>query len=517
MFIKKVKEYFPKDKTQWKMFLRLSLPVIGGSLLFALNAFVDNFMVGHIKGATAGLFAANSWTSIIMGIFAGSAATGSILVAQYYYSGNHDKVKEIAKIRWMITITVAFGFAIVAWIIPEKMISVFLAPPKDTSDMSQYNDSLTQGIHYMKWITIMWLLIALTFNLGNMYREIGWGKIPFCAGFFGLTANILLNFLTMHTSAFGHKLDSSGAAFASIAARTCVLTILLTYANIKKLPVVFRLWTIFAISKVIHRQFWTRISIFLFTSLTMIFITIRNRFYTDGYPDKSIEGIIGSAAFLGLVGSLFGVFSVVFNSINVIVSKFVGGELGKDNIELAKENSKRLHGFNTTIAVCATLMLIIFSFTIVKMKFLQNTAADETVGTPQYIEALKHDQLVLKWTKYSLWPLSIFFPWWIWFVTSKSSSVSGGRVNLVSTVDLITSGPMQLGWLAIVMYAIVPATNINFAWAYFIFFLSDIPRGIAFMVIYYKSNWARNITYEKAFSRQLAALDDVQTEGTAKE
>jgi Na+-driven multidrug efflux pump len=30
------------------------------SLLFALNSFVDNFMVGHIDGGLAGLFAANS-------------------------------------------------------------------------------------------------------------------------------------------------------------------------------------------------------------------------------------------------------------------------------------------------------------------------------------------------------------------------------------------------------------------------------------------------------------------------
>jgi Na+-driven multidrug efflux pump len=30
------------------------------SVMFAFNSFVDNFMVGHVKGGLAGLFAANS-------------------------------------------------------------------------------------------------------------------------------------------------------------------------------------------------------------------------------------------------------------------------------------------------------------------------------------------------------------------------------------------------------------------------------------------------------------------------
>ncbi len=514
IMLNKVKQYFPKDWKQWKIFIHLALPVIGGSLLFAMNSFVDNFMVGSIRGATAGLFAANSWTSIIMGIFAGSAATGSILVAQYYYSGNHEKVREIAKIRWMITLTVATTFTIFAWIMPEEMIAVFLE--KSKTGGGEYGVQLQQGVSYIRWISIMWMLIAFTFNLGNMYRETGWGKIPFYTGLLGLTANVILNYLTMHTNIFVEGgLGAEGAAFASIAARICVLTSLISYAIIKKLPVIFKPWTFFQISRSIQKQFWTRGLIFLFTASSMIFITIRNKLYVLGYPDGSIESTIGSAAFLGLTGSLFGVFSVVFNAINVVVSKFVGGELGKNNIELAKENSKRLHGFNTTLAVFASIILFAFSFLVVKMTFLQNTAKGVD---PQLVETAKHhDALVLKWTKYSLWPLALFFPWWIWFVTSKSSAVSGGRVNLVSIIDVSTSGPLQIGWLAIVMLVIVPATHINFAFAYFLFFLSDIPRGIAFMIVYYKSNWAKNITHEKAQAKQYAALDDVQREGIPNE
>ncbi len=511
----KIKSYFPKDGIMWKEFLFLVLPVIGGSILFALNSFVDNFMVGHIAGGTAGLFAANTWTSIIMGIFMGTSATGSILVAQYYYSGKHDKVKEIAKIRYGITIFVAISFTIAAQIKPNQMIEKFLGQkPSSNSivNLKAWNAGLTQGSNYLKNITWMWLMIAITFNMGNICREIGYGKVTLFSGLMGLTLNITLNYTTMKTSLFGHQMGAEGAAWASVAGRIGSFSIMFLYGVIKKLPIMFNPLKFFRVSKEIHQAFWKRISIFGMTALTMVFITIRNQFYSDGYPEGgSLEAGIGAATFLGLTGAIFNIFSVIFNSINSIVAKFVGGELGKGNIDKAIENSKRLHGFNTSLAVALSIILLIISIWIPKMTFLQNTGS-ANIST--------HDQAVLLLTKKTMWPLALFYPFWIWFVTSKACAVSGGKVNLVSFLDAMTSGPLQLGWLAILMYAIVPHSKYlmqNFDITYFLFFLADIPRGISFMYVYYKTNWAVNITHKEALAKKYSALDNIQNEVSTKE
>ncbi len=509
--ITKMKAYFPKSKLQWKEFALLALPVIGGSILFAMNSFVDNFMVGTIKGAGAGLFAVNSWTSIIMGIFAGTAATGSILVAQYYYSGNYDKVREIARIRYGITMFVVLNFAIASWVIPDVMVKAFMQAPEKASDLSLYNEGIKQGKKYIQYIAGMWILIAITFNIGNMTREIGWGKIALVAGIFGLVSNVTLNYLTMHTSAFGFKMEAEGAAIATIVARAAVLIIATVWVLYRKLPVVFWPWTIFNISKTIHYHFWKRALVFLFTASTMIFITIRNKLYVMGYPSGSIVASnnpsisIGSADMLNISWSIFGVISVVFNAINIVVSKFVGGELGKGNIEKAKDNSKRVHGFMLVSTIPFVLIGIIIVLLMPYMHFLRST------GHPE------RDALVLQEAALSMIPLLIYLPWWIWFVVSKSSTLSGGKVNLTTTIDVVTSGPMFLGWLAIVMLVIAPSAHLPFWVAYVIAFLADIPRGIAFMWVYYKREWAFNITKEEAANAISAANDNQENETLNKE
>ncbi len=519
----KILSYFPKSKMQWKEFTMLAIPVIGGSLLFALNSFVDNFMVGHITGAQAGLFAVNSWTSIIMGIFAGTAATGSILVAQFYYSGNKEKVREISKIRFLIAITIALLFAISSWVFPEKMVKAFISSPKPNSMgvidpvvLKDFNLGVEQGEHYIKFIAIMWILIAFTFNIGNMLRETGHAKFPFIAGIFGLISNITLNYLTMRTNVFGKVMDAEGAAIATIAARATVLIILL-FATIKKrIPIIFWPWKIFFISKKMQKEFWKRSLVFLFTAATMIFITLRNMIYTIGYPAGSIKSstdpsvTIGSADMLGISWAIFGVISVVFNAINIIVSKFVGGELGKNNIALAKENSKRVHGFMLVLTMPFVLLSIIAIFTLPYMHFLK----DEKDIHGNLLET--KNALILKQAGMSMIALTIFLPWWNWFVTSRSCTLAGGKVNLVSTIDVITAGPIFLGWMAIVMIFLGKA-GVPFWAAYIVGFLADIPRGIAFMWVYYKKEWAFNITKDRSEAQQASAMDNIETETRHKE
>jgi Na+-driven multidrug efflux pump len=52
--------------------------------------------------------------------------------------------------------------------------------------------------------------------------------------------------------------------------------------------------------------------------------------------------------------------------------------------------------------------------------------------------------------------------------------------------------------------------NLSFPMAYFIFFLSDIPRGIIFEICFYKMNWAHSITQKITQRDDSLARDDIQ-------
>jgi Na+-driven multidrug efflux pump len=124
----------------------------------------------------------------------------------------------------------------------------------------------------------------------------------------------------------------------------------------------------------------------------MVFINVRGYFYNSGFPEGSItEGTkaIGVAAVLSLTSAILNIFTTTFNAIGTVCSKFVGGELGKNNIDKAKKNGKELKGFLTTLALFLAILLFLVSLTIPYMNFL--------VGGDQ-----KNPQMILEYVQYTI-------------------------------------------------------------------------------------------------------------------
>lgn len=54
------REHFPTTKSRFMVYFKLFYPMLIGSTLYAMNGFVDNFMVGHIEQGATALSAVNS-------------------------------------------------------------------------------------------------------------------------------------------------------------------------------------------------------------------------------------------------------------------------------------------------------------------------------------------------------------------------------------------------------------------------------------------------------------------------
>ena len=477
--ITSIKKYFPESKQKWWFFIKIAVPVTLASMLYALNGVIDNFMVGKINGGTAALAAANSWTAIIMGIYIGIGGTAAILFAQYWAQENYQKTKEIMRIRVLLNVVVSVCFFTAAQIDPKGMVKAFAGTDEQNLGglaLIDYLETINQGQIYIRLISVTWVIIALTYTFANIFREVGFTKISLIAGVFGLLLNILLNALLIEVFHF----DTAGAAYASIAARLIVLAVYITNTMYRKHKFKFNVLTIFQISKETWIEILKRSARIVFASATFLFINLRNVFWNVAYPAGTI-GSEGALAILGVTSAIINVFLTAFSAANINAAIFVGSELGKNNLELAKKNSDQLKGFHFVLASFFSLILFTISFTIPYMTFLHSNNAD----------------IVLTNVKYSLWIVALFYPWWIWFRSSFYNMQMGGKVTLISILDSLTSGPMQLAWLAIQAYVIIPQSGMSFVWSYLIFFISDIPRGIVFEILYLKMDWAKNITKNK--------------------
>jgi Na+-driven multidrug efflux pump len=128
----------------------------------------------------------------------------------------------------------------------------------------------------------------------------------------------------------------------------------------------------------------------LFTSGTLVFINFRSYFFNQGFPDGTIENKIGVAAILSLTMAILNIFTTTYNAIGTVCAKFVGAELGNNNIEQAQKNSKELKGFLTSIALLLAFILLVISFLIPEMTFLVNG------------ETKENGVLILKYTQKAL-------------------------------------------------------------------------------------------------------------------
>lgn len=473
-----LKRCFPQNSKKWSLYFKAMYPVILGTSLFALNGFIDNFMVGKYNGV-ASVSAVNSWTNIVLGIVLGIAAAAGITCAQLYARKNFVLLSQMARFRYVFTSFLVAIICILALIIPTQLIQIFLKKPGDAIEHDLYEKNMIMAQQYLKITLLQWLVFAVSGNLGNQLREIGYSRVTMYWGIASIFTNITLNALLIYGFDFGVE----GAAWASVASRLVELTVGIIFVKIKKLPIGFKIWTLFAFNKQIVILFFRQFIMFFSFSSMVAIVNFRNYFYDLGFPQGSIGQGVGAAAVLGLTNAIMNTFTTsIFASTGVMAANFVGSQLGKGNIDQAKINSRELKGFNTSIAIVSSCLIVIIALLTPLMTFLVNVD-DKRIDTNAQLSEVRNTLLVV----------AMFLPMWIWTSTSYRNSVSGGKSFWFSIGDWILNA-CQIGWAALVMGVIKDSSPIlasNFWLTYIIFFTSDITKTIWQTVCYNVIDWAK--------------------------
>ena len=503
----KIKNFFPENKGRWIKYTLTSLPVIFSALIFALNNFVDNFMAINISGGNQALAYANTWTTIVTGIVAATTIIGSSLYGQYFGINDVKKIREVIRGRMAIALSITIIFVIPSLIAPESLVR--LASGNDNNVSQSIIDS---GSKYLRLISISWLLSTWGYTMAMILRESGYGNITVLSSCVCLGLNIALNSIFISIAK-----DLELLAYSTIISLFVGSIILfLIFVILKDKRLILNPLKLFAVPVDIWTQFWKRTPSFLLFCIGSITVSIRYIFWNIGYPTSSIgtssDYRISAANILGISGMFFSIFWNTFESINANVTIFVGRELGDNNYLQAKKNAKELQGFHFCVSLIMSLLLLGLSFLIVKMNFLADgyaMALEETLKS-ENIDAIKIQEIVEKGRmellnniKETIWPLAWNIPFWVWYITKNRIISSGGKTNLTSLVEA-SVGLLSTGWISLINFSSIHSV-IAFPWAYALFFVLDVVvKTPIYEFIYYKVEWAKNITNEFA---QLENLD----------
>ncbi len=449
-------------------------------MLFALNGFIDNFMVGKYN-AVAAISAANQWTNIVNGIVIGVAAAGGVVSAQLFYSRRYQAFKQMARFRYVLTTGMTLVIAILAWIIPDELNSLFLKRPEHlASEEVQYAKNLAMAREYIQITALQWILFSISGNLGIQLREVGKGHVTVYWGVGTLSMNITLNAILI----YGFDVGVKGAAWASVAARMVAIIVGFTFVVKTNSQLRFAPWTVFSFDWHTTKLFFARFALFFAYTTMVALVTFRSYFYDMGYPQGSLGQGIGATAVLGLSNAIMNVFTTAFAGVGVMAANFVGSELGNGRIESAKIHSNQLKGFNTSMSVALSVLVVIVASFAPLMTFLVDTRDPNVDTGAQLIEV-----------RNTLYVIALFYPVWIWFTTTYRNGVSGGRTFVFSLTDWLFN-LAQIGWAWIVMGPLKdawPALEGRFWLAYIVFFTSDIFKLIAQEINYYTIDWAQVI------------------------
>ncbi|NQZ66365.1 MAG: hypothetical protein HRT99_04110, partial [Mycoplasmatales bacterium] len=96
----------------------------------------------------------------------------------------------------------------------------------------------------------------------------------------------------------------------------------------------------------------------------------------------------------------------------------------------------------------------------------------------------------------SMLAVSLWYPLWVWVITSYKNGTAGGNGNIFAFIDWIIS-IFQLIWVIIIVYTIVPNSRLfqeNFSLSYLIFFSSNLIKLLLNEIFYYKYKWLNSLT-----------------------
>ncbi len=213
-----------KDKVFFKLAAGLAIPIILQDILNSSVNMVDTFMIGKLgENEVAAVGLANQlffiYQLIIFGITSGSA----IFIGQYWGKRDVKSIHKVMGISICLSLFFSFIFSATAFLIPEKIMSLYSKDP----------NVIKLGCDYLNIVIISYFFSPLILSLNSALRATELTKLPMCTTFISLFTNIIFNYLFIFQLGLGVK----GAAAATVLARFIEISFQIFFIYKLKTPI----------------------------------------------------------------------------------------------------------------------------------------------------------------------------------------------------------------------------------------------------------------------------------------
>lgn len=433
----------------------LVFPIAIQNVMTALVSASDAFMLGFVSQTSLSAVSLATQIQFVHNLFMLALTIGATtLAAQYWGKGDTDSVEEILAIAHKISMAVSVVFFIAAMFFSGFLMRIF------TNDIKL----IQAGIPYFRIVSVSHLFMGFSQIYLCIMKNSGRTAKSTIYGSVAVVINIGFNVIFIFGLAGFPAMGIAGAALATTVSRA--LELLLTiYENMHRSLVCVRLKYIRNSSKKLKKDFWHYTTPVLGNELVWgcgftMFSVIMGHLGSDAVAANSVANILKN------------IIACVCNGIGIGAGIIVGNELGKGEMERAREYGNRL--FKLAVFAGAVSGLILLAVSPVLRIFTGSLSA-------QAHSYLKNMMYICTY-----------------YMIGKSVNATviagvfcaGGDTKFGLKCDAVTM------WVILIPIGMITAfvLKLPIMVVYFIISMDEIIKLPAVYRHYKKYNWVRNLT-----------------------
>lgn len=443
----------------YRQALAITLPVMGQLLIQNMVSLIDNFMVAGLGDVKMSGVNIAGQINFVFQVFINTICTsGGIFMSQYNGAKDTAGMQQVFRFKLVLCITAGIMYTAVCLYSPGPLLSLMV------HGNAAGGPILAEGIKYMRTLSFSWIPAAVSTAIGSSLRETGRVKPPLIISVAATGVNTCFNWLLIYGNLNAPRLETTGAAIATIIARLVEMVTFIIYLKKKHPPFFSRLRDIFSIKITLFFSILHKSALILVSEMMWVFSeTVTTALYNSRGGAEVVSGMAAGFAISNL-------FFVCFSGITTITGVILGGTLGAGKLDEARIQKNWLLSGSLMLGAAASVLGCLSLFlTPVIYGNLSPAAQSVTQG------------LVLTSV--------LYMPVWAFVNAQFAVSRTGGDATMGLIVDVSTNSLLVIPGMFIMTYC----TTLGPVAMYAVIKLTDFVKIICCAIWLKKERWVTNL------------------------
>ncbi len=459
-----IKQKYIGDRHFYGKVIMIALPIMLQNGITNVVSLLDNVMVGRIgTEQMSGVSIVNQLFFILLLCLFGATSGAGILGAQYYGDGDHEGVKNVFRIKLVLSAIITAVAVSVLYFFSPQLISLYLHEGSATGDLEA---TLGYGCQYLNLMLLAQIPLAIEFCYSSTLRESGQTAVPMKASIAAVFVNLVLNYILIYGKLGFPVMGVAGAAIATIISRfvQASVVIIWSHTHYEKTPYFRKVYiTLKAPANMLGKVMKLAMPITLNETLWSMAVATLTALY-------SVRGLAAVAG-LNINSTISNVFSIVFIALGDSVAIIVGQQLGAGKIEEGKQTAYRIIFFS--VVVCLGIGTVMF-LTAPLFPMVYNTT-DE-------VRQIATDMIRIT---------ACMMPFQSFLHSAYFTIRSGGKTFITFIFDSMFMWAVSVP----LAFVLTKFTNLPIVPLYLLCQMSDILKCVLGMLLLKGGKWAQNIIH----------------------